>query len=99
MKIKRLKKSLCLAVVWLLLILTGFLQAQESQPEVKMPELPKESNKGKFEIDVHYSSWSLNLIKSWFDDELNTSVAEEIRDQISLKVKKNHPFILKLLKK
>jgi len=93
MKKKRMNKTFCLSVLWLLFTLTGFLQAQEGQPEFKLPELPKESNKGKFEIDVHYSSWSLNLIKSWFEEELNTSVAEEIRDQISLKVKKSHPFI------
>lgn len=67
--------------------------AQESRQAIKLPELPREKTKGKFEIDIHYSSWSLDLVRGWFENELNTSVAEEIRDQISLKVKENHPFI------
>lgn len=90
---RRINKTLCLSGLFLFFIFAGFVQAQESKPEIKLPELPKESSKGKFEIDVHYSGWSLNLIKGWFENEANTSVAEEIRDQISLKVKKNHPFI------
>lgn len=72
------------------------IQSQESEPpEIKLPELPGDDIEGKFEIGIHYSGWSINLIKDWFESELNKSFANEIGEEISLLVGENHPFIYK----
>ena len=69
-------------VFCVLLVLSSFGRAQEEQPEVKLPELPKEGLQGKIEIGIHYSLWSANLVKSWFEEELNARMAREIRDEV-----------------
>ena len=82
MKLFAGSKSICCLIICMVLILNTFSAAQEKEPEVKLPELPPDSLEGKFEIDVHYSTWSANLIKSWFASELNDRMGEEIRDEV-----------------
>ena len=75
-------KKRCYLILCIVLILNTFGAAQEKEPEVKLPELSPDKLEGKFEIDVHYSMWSANLIKSWFESELNDTLATEIRDEV-----------------
>ena len=76
-----------------MLILNTLSEAQETKPEVKLPELPADSLEGKFEIDIHYSKWSANLIKSWFATELADRVGREIRDEVYLKISDSYAGI------
>ncbi|MGD2246701.1 MAG: hypothetical protein PVI11_09160 [Candidatus Aminicenantes bacterium] len=80
-KIRRKNIFVCL-IIAVLFVLLSSAAAQETQAEVKLPELPKEGLQGKIEIGVHYSLWSANLIKSWFEEELNARVGREIRDEV-----------------
>lgn len=89
----KLRKAVCLWGFLFFFVCTGSGLTQGSEQEFKPPELPRESLKGRFEFDIHYSSWSMNLIKSWFEDELNKRFAEEIRDEVTRQVRLNHPFI------
>jgi len=73
-------------IICMMLILNMLSAAQDKEPEVKLPELPPNSLDGKFEIDVHYSMWSANLIKRWFATDLYDSVGKEIRDEVYLQI-------------
>ncbi|MCJ7581106.1 MAG: hypothetical protein MUP98_11300, partial [Candidatus Aminicenantes bacterium] len=52
-----------------------------------------DSLEGKFEIDVHYSTWSINLLKSWFETELNKSLGGEIRDEVYHQIRDSYAGI------
>jgi hypothetical protein len=69
-------------VLCVVLILNTFSVAQEKEPEVKLPELPPDNIKGKFEIDVHYSTWSINLLSNWYASGLLDWLGREIRDEV-----------------
>ena len=56
--------------------------AQEEESGISLPEPRIETWMGKFEIGLHYSFWSANLVKSWFEEELNSVIGEEIRDEV-----------------
>lgn len=49
---------------------------------------------GKLEVEVHYSSWGLNAVKSLFEKSLLDEVGEEIRDELTKEVRKKHPYVL-----
>ena len=57
--------------ICIVLILNTLSTAQEKEPL-----------EGKFEIDVHYSKWSVNLIGDWFASELTDRLGREIRDEV-----------------
>lgn len=82
MKLFMGKKRCCYWVLCVVLILSTFSIAQEKEPEVKLPELPADSLEGKFEIDVHYSTWSVNLLRNWYATELTDRMGREIRDEV-----------------
>jgi hypothetical protein len=75
-------KNRCYLILCIVLILNTFSAAQEKEPEVKLPELPPDSLEGKFEIDVHYSTWSVNLLRNWYASELTDRMGREIRDEV-----------------
>lgn len=95
MKILRGTKNRYYLILCMVLIINTLSVAQEKEPEVKLPELPRDSLEGKFEVDVHYSLWSANLIKSWFASELNDRLGEEIRDEIFLYIRDSYAGIAK----
>jgi len=86
-------KRCCYLVLCVVLILNTFSAAQEKEPAVKLPELPPDSLEGKFEIDGHYSTWSVNLIKSWFASELNDRLGREIRDEVYHQIRETYTGI------
>jgi len=93
MKLFTRTKNCCYLIICMVLILNTLSPAQEKEPEIKLPELPKDSLEGKFEIDVHYSMWSANLIKSWFATELNDRLGREIRDEVFHQISDTYPGI------
>lgn len=40
------------------------------------------SAKGKWEFNMHYSSWSLNLLKGMIEDMVNDAIEDEFKEQI-----------------
>ena len=69
-------------MICLTLIFSTFSAAQDEDPEIDLPELTSDSSGGKFEIGLHYSSWSLNALANWFAEELSDRVGREIRDEV-----------------
>lgn len=48
-----------------------------------IPEGMREEKGGHFEIDVHFSTWSIDPVKSAFEGSLTKKIANEIRDQVT----------------
>lgn len=90
-KPKRKKRALflagCAILVWSTLSI-----AQDNPPDLKLPELPEEGLEGKIEIGVHYSIWSINLIKNWFEEDLNKRIGREIRDEVYRHLRDSYPM-------
>lgn len=86
MKLFTETRSCFYLIICMVLILNTLSAAQEKEPAVKLPELPSDSLEGKFEIDVHYSTWSVNLIKSLFEADWNDRLGREIRDEVSRQI-------------
>ncbi len=93
MKLLTGKKRCSYLIICMLLILNSLSPAQEKELDVKLPEIPPDSTEGKFEIDFHYSMWSVNLIKSWFATELNNALGREIRDEVTNQIRDTYPGI------
>jgi hypothetical protein len=62
-------------------------EAQEKpgvgQEQQVIPEGIMEEKGGHFEIDVHFSAWSIDPVKSAFEGNLTKKMANEIRDQVT----------------
>lgn len=78
---------------WLLIALAAFLWLQKpgtaqetAASKSQIPELGLQKPSDRFEIGVHYSFWSLNLIKGILEDELGGELGEEIRDEITSQI-------------
>ena len=48
---------------------------------------------GHWEFGAHYSSWSLNLVKSLIVDKLNDTVASDLKDEYMKKIRADYPSI------
>ena len=46
---------------------------------------------GHWEFGVHYSRWSLNLVKSLIEDSLNDTVASDLKDKILKDIQADYP--------
>lgn len=53
-----------------------------SSPQLQGYEVPEEEKGGHWEINSHYSSWSINFIKTLFEDSLAKKAAEEVQSKI-----------------
>jgi len=51
-------------------------------PQLVNYETPEEEKGGNWEVSAHYSSWSVNFIKTLFEDSLAKKAAEEIQGKI-----------------
>jgi hypothetical protein len=80
-------KCFCVsAVIFLFICSLGY--AQEEEPEIDISKL---FDKGeKFEIEVHFGQWSLNLLKGLFEEDLIDELSDEIRDEIITEVRERH---------
>lgn len=48
---------------------------------------------GQWEFGVHYSRWSLNLVKPLIEDSLNDTVASDLKDRFLKDIQADHPSI------
>ena len=49
---------------------------------------------GKWEFGVHYSRWSLDLIKPAIEDSLNDTVASDLKDRILDDIRADYPTLM-----
>lgn len=72
-------------LIFLLLFSSGY--AQEVEPRTELPELQFSDESGKFEISLHFSMWTIDVIKGAFEDKLNDELGEEIRNEVTKTVR------------
>lgn len=82
-KTKKLNWLLIPAVIFFLSLPAA---PQESPVQPQVPEIGLKKPSGRFEVGVHFSFWSLNLIKGILEDELGGELGEEIRDEITSEI-------------
>jgi len=63
----------------------------QEEPEIDLARLFDEGK--KFEIEVHFGHWSLNLVKGLFEDRLLDELGDTISDEIVEEVKGRHPGV------
>jgi tetratricopeptide (TPR) repeat protein len=51
---------------------------------------------GKWEVEVHYGSWSLNPIKGLFESKITDKLTKELRDDVLTKIRKSHMPLVEL---
>lgn len=67
-----------LGVGLLLLFNIPGLLAQEIEPQAELPSVFRSVEFGRFEIGVHFSTWTVDIIKSSFEGKLSDELGEEI---------------------
>lgn len=70
-----------------------YAKKEDSQGELSVPS--SEEIWEKFEVEVHYGQWSVDMIKGAFEDELNDRMGKEIRDEFSSQIREFHPYLVK----
>jgi len=80
-------KILCyLIFLAVFLSLPGSVKSQETPKDPEIPTIVPNKPSDRFEIGIHYSSWSLNLIKGILEDEIGSGLGDEIRDEITKEI-------------
>lgn len=82
-------------VFFLFLFLLCFLNVSRSFSQAQGQDLSSSRNfferlKGKFEIEIHYSQWTLDFVKGIFESELRDRMGEEIGKEISKYLDNSH---------
>jgi hypothetical protein len=49
---------------------------------------------GKWEVEIHYGSWSLGPVKGLFESKIKDKLSEELRDDVSDKLRKTHTLLV-----
>ena len=86
--------------VGFLVILAGFIIilnypafTQQASQEVLIPELQKRSILDRFEIGIHFSHWSIDLLVGILDDEFSKRIAKEVKKDVAGKIRDIYPLI------
>lgn len=74
------------AVLVLSLLLFIPAAAQEPGSGDVSSGIPNTVRSDRFDISFHYSRWTLDLIKSWFEEDLIKALSDEIRDEITAQI-------------
>jgi Tfp pilus assembly protein PilF len=64
-------------------------KVEKQAPAIK-GMISDEEKAGRWEIEVHFSGWSINPAKSLFEDELTKKAAEEIREHMTDQLNASH---------
>jgi len=51
---------------------------------------------GKWEVEVHYGSWSLSPVKGLFESKITDKLSEELRDDVATKIRRSHVPLVQL---
>jgi tetratricopeptide (TPR) repeat protein len=70
----------------------GQEEARKTEKQVPAPEemILEEDAVGHWEMEVHYSGWSIDTAKSLFEDDLAKKVANEIREDVTDQLNPSH---------
>lgn len=85
---QRWKEKFCVVLIFFLLLSAGY--AQQVEPKAELPELLLSDESGKFEISVHFSMWTIDVIKGAFESRLEEELGDEIRNEITKIVKSDY---------
>ncbi|MFQ6038169.1 MAG: hypothetical protein ACE5LV_06080, partial [Candidatus Aminicenantales bacterium] len=91
-KNSRKMRVLLPALMLLFGLSSGFSETVQEEPEVDLSKLFGEGE--KVEIEVHYGMWTLDVLKSLFEQRVIDELSGEIRDEIIGEVRDSHPGIL-----
>ncbi|MBE0460770.1 MAG: hypothetical protein IBX60_03950 [Candidatus Aminicenantes bacterium] len=91
---KFIRLTLFLVVVIHLVVVPCVL-AQQEEPAANISDVYSKELWRKFEIEVHYSQWSIDLVKNLFEKDLINSIGKEIRKELSSQVRESHPYLVK----
>jgi hypothetical protein len=81
------KKSPLVFVIMILFVLTPCVFAQQEEQEEELPRLVFDDGiAGKLEVEVHYGLWTLDPIKSLFEEDIIDEIANEISKEIRIKI-------------
>jgi len=90
MKIKGLKEKSFFLIAFICLLFIHSAHAQQEEPKVEIPHIFDNKVAGKLEIEVHFSLWTVDLLKGLFEDKLIDEMSDEIRRKISREVRESH---------
>lgn len=90
MKYRTAKKCATAALALSLLVFPAGVSAQEESPQAAAAEKPNTVKSDRFDISFHYSLWTLDLVKSWFEEDLVKALSDEIRDEITAQIGGTH---------
>ncbi|MDH4196148.1 MAG: tetratricopeptide repeat protein [Candidatus Aminicenantes bacterium] len=62
--------------------------AQGSGPEASVWTKIRNGLDGKFELEFHYGSWGVNLVKGLFEESVTDGLADRLRDEVTREVEK-----------
>jgi hypothetical protein len=79
--------------ILLLGVYTNPLLAQQPEQEAEMTSVAVIDDSGKFVIGLYYGGWTLNILKSAFEEALSDELGEQIREEIIDEIKQLNPFI------
>ncbi len=89
-----MNKIKIISSILVVIFLTTFSLAQQEPPEVEI-DIPRSSKLWeKLEIEIHYSQWTLDPLKGLFEDELIDELGNEIRRELTNKVRDSHQGII-----
>ena len=81
-------KKIVIALGMMLLVFGSFSSLNGQQIETaSQVGMFKEYRTGRFEVSVHFGSWSLNPLQKMFEEELIDSIGDEVRDEVACNVR------------
>jgi len=75
--------------------LEGKKEKEEKEGKKEELELAPKKREKRWELEVHFSSWSVDLIKGLFEADLNREAGEEIRNELFDQIASSHPGLRK----
>jgi hypothetical protein len=55
---------------------------------------PAQAATGRWEFNVHYSSWTLNLLRSLVEDKVGDALESDLKDRILESIQEDHPTFM-----
>lgn len=86
--------------IWVIFLLAALVVSPvpvmaQTQDQPELPPAFSRANEGRFEIGLHFSFWSLNLLKGLLEGEVADELGEEIRDEITAEVGGSYAGLVK----
>ena len=93
---KKFKKNLVYLGLGLVLLfnIPGLL-AQQIEPQAELPSVFRSVEFGRFEIGVHFSTWTLDIIKGSFEGRISDELGDEISNEVAKELRRlEYPIYL-----